>query len=254
MYPTSQLPDHNEVQIVLPSSSNVLVYKFTEVVDIIVNKKTHTQKTIKEVKLCFSGMENDVWRYQILCVNLDIEAKHIGSTTILRKQINVFDEVIVHVNQNGTIINLLNWKELKERWEEVKEHLRDNHQGSVLEEFLADGDKMINDKKNALKYISSRGMYGLYFNSLWGYHDRTKPRFEGLTLVLDQPNRVLYDRHTLHLQKPYNHDVKLFFNNENGNKTQNSNFEYKNNQLVEAFLAIDEPNINSKYSLLCLTK
>lgn len=245
------LQSHNEVQILLPSNVCINEYQFISIITMLLNDRLYKTSTIKEVKICFSGIENNLWRYQVLCVNLDIEAKHISSTTILKKQINVFDELIFYVNQNGTIIDILNLDQLQKRWQEAKVALHNKNQGSILDDFIADTDELLKDKKNVLKYISSKEMYGLYFNSCWGYHDITKPRFEGLMLNIEK--RKIYDQHTKHLQQPYSHDVQVIYNTADEQKVQESFFEYKNHKLVEAFLEINEPDINSKYSIICQT-
>jgi hypothetical protein len=245
------LQNHNEVQILLPNNCCFSKYKFENIKEETIEQIIYTTTTIKEVKICFSGIENNLWRYQVLCVNLDIEAKHISSTTILKKQINVFDELIFYVNQNGTIIDIFNLDQLQKRWQEAKVALHNKNQGSILDDFIADTDELLKDKKNVLKYISSKEMYGLYFNGCWGYHDITKPRFEGLMLNIEK--RKIYDQHTKHLQQPYSHDVQVIYNTADEQKVQESFFEYKNHKLVEAFLEINEPDINSKYSIVCLT-
>jgi hypothetical protein len=251
MHSTSILQNHNEVQILLPTVACIKEYRFKEVITKTSNNRLTTKTTTKTVKICFSGMEDNLWRYQLLCVNLEIEAKHMGSTSILRKQLNVFDEVIVQVTHNGTIVALLNHKDLQKRWQEVKEELLEKHQGSALLDLLADTDELMDDKKKLLKFIASKEMYGLYFNGCWGYHDITKPRFEGLVLNIEK--RIQYDQHTKHLQKPYSQDVQIVFKAVQEKKVQESEFTYKKNQLIEAFLAIEEPNINAKYSIICLT-
>lgn len=242
---------YNELQILHPKQQAIKEYLFEETIITTKNNRINTKTTTKNVKICFSGIENNKWRYQLLCVALNIEAKHIGSTTILKKQVNVFDELIVHVNQNGTIIDVLNVKDIQKRWQKVKEELTEKHQGSVLLDFIADADEVINNKVELLKHINSKEMYGLYFNNFWGYHDITKPRFEGLILNIEK--RIMYDHHTQHLQKPYNNNVKMIFNKTTEQKTHDSFFEYKDHQLLEAYLEVNELNINSKYSLVCLT-
>jgi hypothetical protein len=86
MHSTSILQNHNEVQILLPTVACIKEYRFKEVITKTSNNRLTTKTTTKTVKICFSGMEDNLWRYQLLCVNLEIEAKHMGSTSIFRKQ------------------------------------------------------------------------------------------------------------------------------------------------------------------------
>jgi hypothetical protein len=243
--------DIYEVLLLMPSNSNTLKYRFKEIVITKIGKKTNTKTTKKEVKICFSGTENNLLRYQVLCVNLDIEAKYLGSTTILRKQINVFDEVICYVNNQGTIIDVLNLKELQQRWTEVKEELLDKHQGSALLDFIEDTSELLENKEKIIKYISSKEMYGLYFNGFWGVHDIRKPRIDGITLHIEK--RIVEDRFNQHLQKAFNHDAQIELEIDTDQKSLRGHFDYKNNKITEAFLLVEAANTTSKYSVVCLT-
>jgi hypothetical protein len=250
MYNKVTMQDENEVKILLPTECEERQYRFT---DEIIKTKGKTQEitTIKrDVAIRFSGIENNLWRYQLICLDYKIEAKHLGSDTISRKKANVFNEIIIHVNQNGTIVSIINLKQLQDRWQIAKEELQEKHQGAVLEDFLFESDKLVENKENVLKHIRSKEMYGLYFNSCWGYHDMRKPRFEELTIHIEK--RIQQDRHSQHLQKTFSHDATLKFKTATEQKKQESEFIYKNHQLQEAFLAIEEPNITSKYSVVCL--
>ncbi len=245
------LQDINEVQLLLPSETNILDYRFEKIFNKTINKQIQTIITTKIVKICFSGMESNMWRFQILCTSLEIEAKHMGSTTIMRKQINIFDEIIVHVNKLGVIIDLLNLSDIKERWEETKIELLDKNQGSKINDFVQDTDIFLQDKEQVIKFINSKEMYGLYFNNLWGEHDIKKPRFDGLKINIEK--RKKYDYHSRHLQVPYNHDATINFNTEKKQKKHEGIFIYKKHQLLEAYFEVNEPNINTKYSLVSLT-
>jgi hypothetical protein len=251
MLDSENIQNINEVLLLLPTNSNVLKYRFEEIVATSAGKKTNIKITQKKVKICFSGIENNLLRYQVLCVNLDIEAKHIGSTTILRKQINVFDEVICYVNNQGTIIDVLNLKALQQRWTEVKEELLDKHQGSALLDFIEDTNDLLENKEKVIKYISSKEMYGLYFNGFWGVHDIRKPRIEGITLHIEK--RIVEDRFNQHLQKAFNHDAKIALKIDTDQKSLRGHFDYKNNKITEAFLLVEAVNTTSKYSVVCLT-
>ncbi len=252
MYNQVVMQDENEVKILLPTESEERQYRF---IDEIIKTKGKTQEitTIKrDIAIRFSGIENNLWRYQLICLDYKIEAKHLGSTSILRKKVNVFNEVIVHVNQNGTLVSVLNLEQLQNRWLIAKEELQKKHEGAVLEDFLFDCDTLVENKENVLKYLQSKEMYGLYFNSCLGYHDMRKPRFEELTIHIEK--RIQQDRHSQHLQKTFSHDAKLVFKIATEEKKQESEFTYKNHQLQEAFLDVEEPNIISKYSVVCLTQ
>ncbi|WP_309607475.1 hypothetical protein [Flavobacterium sp.] len=247
MTKTNTLQNHNEVQILLPTQSGVKEYQFKNVS----TKNKLTTTVFKKVAIGFSGIENNLLRYQLICLDYDIEAKHLGSTTILRKVANVFNEVKIYVNQNGTITSIINLKQLQERWQNAKKELLEMNEGATLLDFLSDTDELMENQENVLKFVSSKEMYGLYFNSCWGYHDINKPRFEELEIHIEK--RILYDQHTQHLQKPYSQDATLVLKSNNDKKQKVSEITYKNNQLQEAFLEIISPTKTSKYSIICLT-
>jgi hypothetical protein len=245
-----QIQNLYEVKILLPRESCVKEYLFKDTTTKIVEIKTITETIVRAVEIRFSGMENNLWRYQLVVVKYDIITTKEGSTAIIEKKASVFNEVLVHVNKYGTIVSVLNLKQLQENWQVVKEELLDKHQGNVLLDFLADTDELMANKENVLKLITSKEMYGLYFNSCWGVHDTRKPRFEGLTIHIEK--RVQEDRHNQDLQKIYKHDALLKFKKVTEEKQQESEFKYINNQLQEAFLSIEAPNLTSKYSIVCL--
>ena len=241
------LQNPNEVQISHPTESCEKIYRFKNVI----TKNKLTTTVLKRIEISLSGIENNLWRYQLICLDYEIEAKHLGSTTILRKVNNVFNEVKVYVNQNGAIMSIINLKQLQERWQNAKVELLEMNEGATLLDFLSDTDELLENHENVLKFISSKEMYGLYFNSCWGYHDINKPRFEQLEINMEK--RILYDQHTQHLQKPYSQDATLILKSYNDKKQKESEFKYKNNQLQEAFLEINAPTKTSKYSIICLT-
>ena len=148
-------------------------------------------------------------------------------------------------------MSIINLKQLQERWQNAKVELLEMNEGATLLDFLSDTDELLENHENVLKFISSKEMYGLYFNSCWGYHDINKPRFEQLEINMEK--RILYDQHTQHLQKPYSQDATLILKSYNDKKQKESEFKYKNNQLQEAFLEINAPTKTSKYSIICLT-
>jgi hypothetical protein len=244
------LQEINEVKILLPTEVGVKKYRFKEVTTIIHKKKPRTKTIIREVEIRFSGMENDLWRYQLVVVKQDVIKSNEGSTTIIEKKASIFNELKVYVNHQGTIVSLLNLKQLQDNWQVVREELLSKHEGGALLDFLADTDDWVANEQNILQYITSKEMYGLYFNSCWGYHDLTKPRFEELTITIEK--RIQEDRHNQHLQKIFNHDAILKFKTATENKKQESEFKYKNHLLQEAFLEIVTPLTTSKYSVICL--
>ena len=254
VFKNSILPNPNEVFYSQPLERCIQEYLLNEVIKKKENGYEIITKKTRNIKICFSGIENNLRRYQVLCMELVIENNYMGLAIerIVRKHQNVFDEVIMYVNNNGSILEIINIDEIQERWEETKKELKEQNQGIDFENYLAENDDFFDDPERILKYISSKVMYGLYFNDCWGFHDLKKPRYKDLKLILDEP-REMHDRHTLHLAKPYSHDSKMIWNTETDEKTQLCEMIFKNNQLEHALLEINEPNKLTNYSLLCLT-
>lgn len=250
MVSSNQLENIDEVKILLPEKKCENLFFFKTTIIQTQDNKTLETTIARKVAVRFSGLEDNLWCFQIICLKQDIEAKHIGSSTIKQLRDTIFDEVQVHVNQNGTILAVLNIKEIQHNWQVIKNELIEKHKGNVLEDFFNKTDELLEKKERILKFVSSKEMYGLYFNSCWGYHDLRKPRFEELIINIEK--RIQKDRHSQHLQKKYTHDAQLIIKKETEEQKQLSRFTYKNNKLEEAFLEIKAKNTNSIYSIVCL--
>ena len=248
-----QLPNRFEVQFDLPSTPVVIDYRFEENIETIVGRNKEHKTTTRTIQICCSGIEDNLHRFQLLCLDLDLKSNYLGtaSTSILRKQLNIFDEVILYANHKGSIIKIINLEDIRDRWKEVKNELMEEHQGAAFEEFLSDTDDFLQNETDIKKFIQSKEMYGLYFNDCWGIHHLHEPRFEGLEIMLKEPNRKEYDRHSKDIIKGYNNDSSIIWNISTDNKTQECVILYKDNQLEEAYLEIKQTNSKSNYSL-CL--
>jgi hypothetical protein len=249
MIEPNQMQKFYEVQILHPTMPCENLYRFeSEIIE--TNEEVMSTTITRMVEICFSGKENNLWRYQLICSEYDIIAEHIGNKTILKKTAGIFDEIKVLVNQNGSIVSVLNLDEMQQYWETEKQEMLEKNQGGNLLDFLDRTDGLIANQESVMKFITSKDCYGLYFNSCWGVHDTRKPRFEGLTIHIEK--RVQEDRHNQDLQKIYKHDALLEFKKVTEEKQQESEFTYENHHLKEAFLSIEAPNLTSKYSIVCL--
>ncbi len=249
------MQDENEVKILLPTESEETQYRFTSIITKTNEKIQEITKIVRKVEIHFLGVENNLYKYQLLCDEFDIEADFLGTALkfIHGQHINIFKEVIVQVNQNGTIVSLGNAKDLQMRWATSRQELKAEHQGIEIKNYIEEHDDFFSDKERILKYMRTKTMFGLYFNDCWGHHDLKNPRYEGLQLKLDTPRKT-YDRHTLHLAKPYSNDSKMIWKTKTEEKLQICELIFKDNQLKEAFLEINEFNKKSNYSILCLKK
>jgi hypothetical protein len=249
------MPNENEVKILLPTESEVKKYRFTSIITKTNEKIQEITKIVRKVEIGFMGVENNLYQYQLLCDEFDIEADFLGTALELihGQHINIFKEVIVQVNQNGTIVSLVNAKDLQMRWATSRQELKAEHQGIEIKNYIEEHDDFFSDEERILKYMRTKTMFGLYFNDCWGHHDVKNPRYEGLQLQLDTPRKT-YDRHTLHLAKPYSNNSKIIWKTKTEEKQQLYEFIFKDNQLKEALLEINEFNKTSNYSILCLTK
>ena len=242
----------DEVKILLPEQTSQKKYRFEKNFVEIINKRKQITKIIRTVTIRFSGIENDKWRFQIVCHSQEIVAEHIGSITILQLRDTIFNEIIIYVNQNGIILSVLNLKQIQELWQTVKNDLRKKHEGQVLENFFYRTNAIVASTESILKYLDSKEMYGLYFNGCWGFHNIQKPRFAELHIIIEK--RIQHDMHNQHLQRAYSHDAQLIIKKETETKKQYCELMYSSNNLDEAFLETQEENKNSKYSIVCLTK
>jgi hypothetical protein len=250
-----ELPNPDKVALLLTTEQGDKQYLFDEIVYKKEGYRTLKKKISRQVKIGFMGVENNLYQYQLLCDEFDIKADFLGTALkfILGQHINIFKEVIVQVNQNGTIVSLVNAKDLQMRWATSRQELKAEHQGIEIKNYIEEHDDFFSDEERILKYMRTKTMFGLYFNDCWGHHDVKNPRYEGLQLQLDTPRKT-YDRHTLHLAKPYSNDSKMIWKTKTEEKEQLCEFIFKDNQLKEAFLEINEFNKKSNYSILCLNK
>ena len=235
------------IEVKHPNIHFVDNYRFQKKIREIRNTRIITSKITKEIQICFLERESyNRLKYQILCLDLEVEAEHIGELSIFRKRTNVFNNVIIYANLSGKLVDVLNFEQLQKRWKNVKKKLLQKYDGNVFLNYLKETDTLLEKKETILSYLSSKEMYGLYFNECWGIHYTDKPRFEGLEI------NVNFDKNETNEELDYS-KVHIIYELETEQKIQNIQFHFIKSKLYEVIAEIAETEFNSKYSMVCLT-
>lgn len=247
MNPIEEKKQPSRIEIKHPSIHFIENFLYQKKSNSFRNNRMVSSKITKEIQFFFLERESyDRFKYQILCLDLEIEADHIGELSILRKQINVFNNIIVHANLNGKLVNVLNFEQLKKRWEVLKNELVLKYYGNVFLNYLKKTDILFENKETLLTHLNSKEMYGLYFNECWGIHKTDNPRFEGLEV------NVNLDNNNSSEDIEYS-NVQIITKMETELKKQSIEFHYIKNKLYEIIAEVVEETNSSKYSMICLT-
>ncbi|WP_316632995.1 hypothetical protein [uncultured Flavobacterium sp.] len=94
--------------------------------------------------------------------NLSIE-----NIFFLEEIVSVFDEIEVEINDYGKIINILNFKELQDRWEIMNAKLAIDNEGCDAESCMQNITDLLKEEQILISFFSDYKIFGLYFSSLF---------------------------------------------------------------------------------------
>ncbi|KQB42746.1 hypothetical protein [Flavobacterium aquidurense] len=80
---------------------------------------------------------------------------------------SVFDEVEVEINDYGKIINILNFKELQDRWKTMQAKLVIDNEGRTVEVYMQNITDLLKEERRLISFFSDYKIFGLYFSSLY---------------------------------------------------------------------------------------
>lgn len=148
---------------------------------------SYHQKIHSEIS-CYNRIENQVlhkdmdvqvleynpmfFTVKIVTNNVTVQ---LGST--LKKQQDLTKEIYeilrdveFRMNWKGELIEIVNHKEIKERWNKQKPKLKERYSGQAIERYLIGIEKKILQHDKLLLDCLQYRLYGLLFNDLFGYH------------------------------------------------------------------------------------
>ena len=180
---------------------------------------------IREVSVSQLNVKNGATKFQLLCKKYKFEDPHI--TPLIRKMTYVFDVLMVAVNPDGRITAIENEKEMKKKWERLKEELQKDHGGYVFENYIHSVDLTIYEKEKLIAFLESDKMYGLFFKSLWMLDNIDE---------MSSHYKVMKTQSTTKLAKRISSDL------------QNEQYIFQDNNLKECL----KKNNHIQYEILCL--
>lgn len=103
---------------------------------------------------------------------------------------SVFDEIEVEINDYGKIINILNFKELQNRWKTMHAKLIIDNKGRAAESCMQSVTDLLKEEQRLISFFSDYKIFGLYFSSLY----RNTYGIERKRKLLDCSNTLITER------------------------------------------------------------
>ena len=237
---------NTEIEILHPLKKGVSHYVFSTIVTDQTNlKRLKENRFIRDVEIIYLGQLRSNSVFQLMCTAIDFSGDTLQDAPLLRQINYVFDEIVVFVNEQGTIVQLNNHNEILKRWQSTKIKLQKITEGRTILNYFNTMDILIGNTEKLIAFLSSKNMYGLYFNGYWGKHDNLKPRINKVNEQLNEKVEVFeFDRKEL--------GVELRVNPQDSIDLYGGRFYYQDHQLLEADFELNEINNHIKYKVLCL--
>lgn len=204
-----------KIKVYDPEVNFSALYRF----HVIVKNEEETISTndnhyIRKVKIKCLGKIGKSFVYQLL--TLENEMIGLFDQLLMRKLCSVFDELLIRVDENGSIIEVLNIQNLKIRWETVKAELVQIFKGKVFDNYIRQLDRDLYNKELLHSFLEEKKMFGLFFNGIWTLETNENSKSKNILI-------------------------------KNNNQT-NETYRYQNNLLIEA----NQTNNQTNHNVLCL--
>lgn len=243
-----------------PILEKKLFYRFKTVTKYIGKKRIVDIGCTRNVEITYLGKINDLFYFDIFTSKVTFSsAQSIRNEQLMKVDSYAFDDLMLGVNDKGTIVKVKNLKEMQKRWTETKVELRKDHEGFEFEDFLSAITAVLDDEDKTVYFLNSKGMFGLYFHGLFGKNDVEKMPIKRKITLLDFDNTEITEEIWIDKRGP-----QIIIGAEKGNdankKITSNTIEIQNyqgivsynasNQLIEANLKIETENRNLNYNIL----
>lgn len=198
-------PQDNEIRekIFNPNGGNFIGYRHKNTLD---NKKSYHKKYGVIQKFFHNDEEKLNIHYETEIKKKDLRVEisrhpvYINRQTpeLMVEQIadkigSILYPLELEINENGTIKDIFNFKEIHDRWKKLKPDLKDYYRGQIAEDFILKVETQLKRRKT-LQKISGNIFYLLFFLPLYGTFDKEKQYTFSLGIPFwDKNQRTLFE-------------------------------------------------------------
>lgn len=115
---------------------------------------------------------------------LKLEPKLSTLEEILLLTSSIYEKVNLRVKYDGSILDVENELQIKQCWNDIKEKLNKDYQGSSIRRFINNIEYTLSSKKHIIENLLGYELFGMLFNPIYKNHDSTKP------LVINKNKRI----------------------------------------------------------------
>ena len=237
------------------------LYRFVNIIIDSSNKKRITKKSCtRNVEITYLGKINDLFYFDVFTSKVTFSsAQSIRNEQLMKEDSYAFDDIMLGVNDKGTIVKVKNLKEMQKRWTETKLELRKDHEGFEFEDFLSAITAVLDDEDKTVYFLNTKGVFGLYFHGLFGKNDVEKMPIKRKCTLLDLDNTEITEEISIDKRGPQiiigaeksDDATKKMISNTIEIQNYQGIISYNaSNQLTEANLKIETENRNLNYNIV----
>ncbi|WP_346881322.1 hypothetical protein [uncultured Algibacter sp.] len=159
-----------DIKLQLQPINTSVAYKHTIESEVISNKKRAINSSEKILDINFISEEN---RY-LPQINIKTKSHKVVLDSLLKKQegmtlkmASLTDNIILNVDNKGTIREIANHSAIVQKWESLQQELKQVYNGNIFERYTLGIDKKIKDEAKLLKDFKQARLFGLLFDGLY---------------------------------------------------------------------------------------
>lgn len=244
-----------------PVLNQKIYYKFETIKTDSSSKRRVTEKLCtRNVEITYLGKISDVFYFDVFTSKVVFTSNQsIRNEQLMKEDSYAFDDLMLGVNDKGTIVKIKNLKEMQKRWTETKLELRKDHEGFEFEDFLSAITAVLDDEDKTVYFLNTKAMFGLYFHGLFGKNDVEKMPIKRKCTLLDLDNTEITEEISIDKRGPQiiigaeksDDATKKMISNTIEIQNYQGIISYNaSNQLTEANLKIETENRNLNYNIV----
>lgn len=239
-----------DYHVVLPELDKINDFMFETVTTDFSNlKKVKKISYIRKIAITRYKNDGNDMLFQLFLSEIHITSNlSIENVFFLKKIGSAFDEIEVEINDYGKIIKILNFEELRKRWEIIRAKLAVDNVGFVVESYLQGISNLLKEERKLISLFSDYKMFGLYFSSLYrnSYDVERKRKIIdcGSTLITEKfyPKDEKFDTYLIEGTPVENNENSDFIKYE-------GSIEYRDDQIELATLEIEKEKSTILYNI-----
>lgn len=165
-----------DIKLELQPEANSVTYMHTIKSELLLNGKRTVNTSEKVVDTKIIREENRYPKFRIKTTGHVISLDNLlkKQEKIILRMANLTDTVLLGIDQKGIIKNIHNHTIIVQKWEVLKQELKEFYTGNAMDRYILGIDRKIKDETKLLEDFRQARLFGLLFNGLYDSYNTSK--------------------------------------------------------------------------------